>query len=285
MARTFLEDGMPLLVDRCKKANVPIAAIFIDLDNQVAYDITFFLNVVMVPELVAHAVALTARRPPSGVRVQHPGRRQGSYMASYFSSFFGSAPAEAPSADEEARQREARRRKAAAEARKKREEAQAGGDEDIAGFSVGGKQGGARQAAGARTSASGAKIVSSRSVKEDANGLSAITEEGGVARAAPAKAWGVATADPEEMARLAARAQAAQEQAQARCAPRHSRPSYALRFGLWARATSNTHHSTARIVPALRVNIRQNTKAVRPFDRVWQGPLLALGNCKLRPDS
>lgn len=33
MARTFLEDGMPLLVDRCKKANVPIAAIFIDLDN------------------------------------------------------------------------------------------------------------------------------------------------------------------------------------------------------------------------------------------------------------
>ena len=28
MARTFLDDGMPLLVDRCNKANVPIAAIF-----------------------------------------------------------------------------------------------------------------------------------------------------------------------------------------------------------------------------------------------------------------
>jgi diguanylate cyclase (GGDEF)-like protein len=33
MARTFLDDGMPLLVDRCNKANVPIAAIFMDLDN------------------------------------------------------------------------------------------------------------------------------------------------------------------------------------------------------------------------------------------------------------
>jgi two-component system cell cycle response regulator len=33
MARNFLNEGMPLLVDRCSKANVPIAAIFMDLDN------------------------------------------------------------------------------------------------------------------------------------------------------------------------------------------------------------------------------------------------------------
>ena len=33
MARTFMDEGMPLLVERCKKANVPIAAIFMDLDN------------------------------------------------------------------------------------------------------------------------------------------------------------------------------------------------------------------------------------------------------------
>jgi diguanylate cyclase (GGDEF)-like protein len=33
MARTFLDEGMPLLVERCQKANVPIAAIFMDLDN------------------------------------------------------------------------------------------------------------------------------------------------------------------------------------------------------------------------------------------------------------
>lgn len=134
---------------------------------------------------------------------------------SYFSSLWGSAPAEAESGGEEARQREVRRKKAAAEARKKREQAQADEDDDIASFTVAAKsKPGCRQAAAATPAAAGARVVGSRSAKAapGTDALPAINEEG-VARAAPAKAWSAATADPEEMKRLAARAQAAQEQA------------------------------------------------------------------------
>lgn len=132
-------------------------------------------------------------------------------MSSYFSSFFGTSSVESPPDEEETRQREARRRKAAAEARKKREQAGAeedGDDDDIAAFSVGGR----KSSGGATSSAkANARVVSSRPAKPAANSLPAITEEGN--KVASAKTWSAVTNDPEEMKRLASRAQAAQEQA------------------------------------------------------------------------
>ena len=127
-------------------------------------------------------------------------------MSSYFASFFGSAPAESEPTEEEARQRAAVRRKAAAEARRKREQ---GGSEEgeIAAFAVGG-----RTAPTAPSAVkAGARVVGSRPAKASADSLGAIAEEG--ASVASAKAWSAVTADPEDMKRLAARAQAAQEQA------------------------------------------------------------------------
>ena len=123
-------------------------------------------------------------------------------------SFFGSAPAEAPKPDdEEARKRELRRKKAAAEARRKREEQ----PDDLAGFAVGG--GGGRKAEGSRQSANGqARLVSSRPVSAPGSGLQPINEDG-AARTKMASTWSAATSDPEEMKKLAQRAQAAQEQA------------------------------------------------------------------------
>ena len=132
-------------------------------------------------------------------------------MSSYFSSFFGSTEEPKKEAeDEEAQKRDARRRKAAAAARKKREEA-GNDDSDIASFTVASRKSSGRQAAPSSSAAAGARVLRSRPSGSDSD-LPAISEDA-VAHAASAQAWGAATADPEEMKRFAARAQAAQEQA------------------------------------------------------------------------